>query len=290
MNKIDNLVNRYGTDTRFSLFVREAKSRLCQNKFTRLFVPTTQLSSSNWVFIIGSYNSGTTILKDILGMHPDISVTPKEGVTLTSYLSRPDDYGYFRLTHLSKEFRKDLQNETYNFEYDKIKKDWSRLLNPNAQYYLDKSITNSYRIKFLNKFSQNVKFVVVVRNPLSSIPSHQKKSYFIENNLKEKIDLETSTKEWLSINQSILQSLSKCNFHIVQYESLCKHPKQTIGAILDFVGVEDVFQYDSLSVAYKRSLINIIPAEPKALNTDQIDSILFATQEVYNQLLSLDGV
>src|SRR5688572_13607291 len=55
------------------------------------------LDSKKWVFILGCYNSGTTLLDQILSLHPEISGLKDEGVMLTDCLKRPEDFGWRRM-------------------------------------------------------------------------------------------------------------------------------------------------------------------------------------------------
>ena len=56
-------------------------------------------SPKQWVFLLGCYNSGTTILRDVLGAHPEVSTMPREGVKLTDLFPTPEHQGWFRMTH-----------------------------------------------------------------------------------------------------------------------------------------------------------------------------------------------
>ena len=55
------------------------------------------LAPDRWVFIIGCYNSGTTLLKDLLAEHPHIGVLAGEGVKFSDALPRPEDFGWQRM-------------------------------------------------------------------------------------------------------------------------------------------------------------------------------------------------
>ncbi len=54
----------------------------------------TEIENKKWVFIIGCYNSGTTLLNEILASHPKISGLPDEGVMLTDQLVKPEDFNW----------------------------------------------------------------------------------------------------------------------------------------------------------------------------------------------------
>ena len=55
------------------------------------------LAPDRWVFIIGCYNSGTTLLKGLLAEHPHIGILAGEGVKFSDALPRPEDFGWQRM-------------------------------------------------------------------------------------------------------------------------------------------------------------------------------------------------
>ena len=49
-----------------------------------------------WVFVVGCYNSGTTLLHDVPANHPDVAHLPREGQYCTDQLLVPKDAGLAR--------------------------------------------------------------------------------------------------------------------------------------------------------------------------------------------------
>src|SRR5690242_5444088 len=62
-----------------------------------LSVTGSPLRDHKWVFILGCYNSGTTLLDQILSGHPQFSGLNEEGVMLTDQLPRPEDFQWRRM-------------------------------------------------------------------------------------------------------------------------------------------------------------------------------------------------
>jgi len=58
-------------------------------RFFRTFVSVPR--GKSYLFVVGCYNSGTTLLADMLTQHPEISPLPTEGSALTDALPRPED-------------------------------------------------------------------------------------------------------------------------------------------------------------------------------------------------------
>ena len=55
------------------------------------------LAPDRWVFVVGCYNSGTTLLANLLEAHPAINGLAREGVELTDALRRPELAGWPRM-------------------------------------------------------------------------------------------------------------------------------------------------------------------------------------------------
>ena len=72
-------------------FLHKVTARLRHNKIWSEILSRTgkRLKNKNWIFITGCYNSGTTLLNQILSTHSRISGLPDEGVMLTDQLVRP---------------------------------------------------------------------------------------------------------------------------------------------------------------------------------------------------------
>lgn len=63
------------------------------------------LTPKKWVFIVGCYNSGTTLLNQILSCHPDILTLPDEGAFLTRRVPTPEGLICQEELHLAIRFK-----------------------------------------------------------------------------------------------------------------------------------------------------------------------------------------
>src|SRR5690554_6700863 len=77
----------------YELFVRAYRNDLLRFLLKPYF---EFLKPKGWIFVCGCYNSGTTIIKQVIGAHPDVAMTPIEGDCLTSYLSNFETGGWPR--------------------------------------------------------------------------------------------------------------------------------------------------------------------------------------------------
>lgn len=58
-----------------------------------------ELRPQRWIFVLGCYNSGTTLLATMLRQHPDIAGLPTEGASLSDALPYPERFGWPRMWH-----------------------------------------------------------------------------------------------------------------------------------------------------------------------------------------------
>ena len=116
-----------------------------------------------YVFIVGCYDSGTTLLDHILGCHEEISNLPTEGVVLTSQLSRPEDFGWPRLWYKCADCVR-LDEMDTELDVKRLKKEWGFWFDKKKPLFLEKSIANSARIRWLNKNFDQPYFISIIRN------------------------------------------------------------------------------------------------------------------------------
>ena len=185
-------------------------------------------SPEQWVFVVGCYNSGTTLLHDILASHPAIASLPREGQYCTDQLPIPADMGLARAWALKPElFRLDLQ-DTDQPDAGRIKRQWSCMMSPGeCTTYLEKSIPNAARIPWLDKNFENARFVGIVRN-----------GYAVSEGIMRKggKSVEQAAEQWAESNRIMLHDLNRvAQSHLLTYEELARNPADTIGSILEFL-------------------------------------------------------
>ena len=170
-----------------------------------------ELKDRNWVFILGCYNSGTTLLNQILAEHPEISGLPDEGVMLTSELYKPEDFGWRRMWSQCYE-QLITKQDTSNSTARKIKKHWSHFYE-NRPYLLEKSISNVCRIDFLNTKFRPGYFIHIVRNGYAVSEGIRRKAQIIPGNKYESLNhypVEICAKQWVD-SLSIFEDSSTYN-------------------------------------------------------------------------------
>jgi len=120
--------------------------------------------NKRWIFIVGCYNSGTTLLDRILRQHPAIAGLPREGQFLTEGLLTPKAAGVPRLWAQQEALFRFAPN-TKVAEAQQAQQDWLQQLDkPDTLYALEKSPTNTARTLWLQHHFDNAYFIYIVRN------------------------------------------------------------------------------------------------------------------------------
>ena len=275
-------------------FLHKVTSRL---RYKPIWMPILEASgqkikNKNWIFIVGCYNSGTTLLDQILASHPEISGLPDEGVMLTNQLVRPEDFGWRRMwSECFDEMKNSKRNRNKN-SY-RIQKHWSHFYDLERNYLVEKSISNITRIEFLNNnFKPNV-FIHIVRNGYAVAEGIRRKSEIMHGNPykeKEEYPIELCAKQWIrSIELFIETRKNLKNVIEISYEELSEHPSQTVNKILDWLGVrrfsEEYFTHKFEIHEKKEKIKNMNLSSFKRLSDNDYEKINRVAQiylEKYN--------
>lgn len=116
-----------------------------------------------WAFIVGCYNSGTTLLSELLSRHGDISCLPTEGHFITDQFVKDYEVGLPRNWAGREElFRLTEQDE--GPDAVRVKKEWGMRLDLSKQVLVEKSPPNVVRTRWLNRHFSPAYFIAIVRN------------------------------------------------------------------------------------------------------------------------------
>jgi len=195
-----------------------------------------------WVFLVGCFNSGTTILQKILGSHPEISGLPREGVRFTELLSNLEENGHHMLW--DENFHDYIEPEIAdNLALQKIKKDWSIFWKSDSSVFLDKSIANTARIEWLNRVFPNAYFIGIYRNGYCVTEGLRRRAkppeWYKQQNNSETYSYQTIANQWLVANQLIQDKFkSMPNSLSIRFEDLVANPFEAINSCLEFLELE----------------------------------------------------
>jgi len=196
-----------------------------------------------WIFLVGCYNSGTTILREILGAHPAISCLPKEGVRFTSHLPQPEDLGWTRMWFMCQEYMKIPLSHDARIAGE-IVKDWAPWWDRKADFFLEKSITNVTRMDWLDRhFSPSI-FIGITRNGYcvsEGIRRRAKPEKDIAALYPEGYSIDLAAEQWVLANKLLTENIGKVeNFMLVRYEDFIDRPVENLKKIWKAIGVEEI--------------------------------------------------
>lgn len=222
------------------LHPRLQKSSLIQRGLIPLgFEPKPE----RWIFIIGCYNSGTTLLNEILASHPYIEGLPHEGVVLTDALPRPEEEGWTRMWHRCYDQMRIRPREGPE-RAQRIKSQWSLYYSCEADNLLEKSIANAARIPYLQKYFRPAYFIYIVRD-----------GYAVAEGIRRKADpgrwnnpkyqggypIDLCARQWRRSDEVVSAARSRAErFLHLQYEELTENPAQVVGQITEFLGLSSL--------------------------------------------------
>jgi len=239
--KAKDLVHPYKT-------IQLAKSRLL-TKPTRSLLLTSFLrrfvqpcKPEKWVFIMGCYNSGTTLLERMLVTHPAISALD-EGVFKTDQLITPEELGWPRMwCQVVDQVR--LTASDKDVDVEKLRRDWAVFFDRRRSIFLEKSIVNSARMPWLQANFKNSYFIFIVRNGYAVAEGIRRKTaagkWLIPTQFGGSYPIELCAKQWV-VNNEIVEcdSVGIENFRTIRYEEICKAPRKSVEELWEFIGLQE---------------------------------------------------
>lgn len=236
-------------------FLHKVTARLKYNRLWAEFLYHTgyNIKNKNWIFIAGCYNSGTTLLDQILASHPQISGLPDEGVMLTDQLVRPEDFNWRRMwCECEKEMENSKRNKKKNAK--RIKRHWSHFYDSDSKFLLEKSISNITRLKFFSENFQPAYFIHIVRNGYAVAEGIKRKADVMQENTfstQKEYPIELCAKQWVRSLEIFEENKKYLNKYIeIKYEDLSERPSETINKILDWLNLEK-FPNDHFSTKFE---------------------------------------
>jgi len=258
--------------TRFKPILRECLGRL--NREIRIAL-TPVPKNKKWVFLVGCYNSGTTLLSELLGQHPEISALPTEGHFITDQFVKDYDIGLPRMWVEREDLFCLNENDT-GPDPIRIKKEWGMRLDLNKPVLLEKSPPNSAKTRWLQKNFENTYFIGIVRNGYAVAEGISRKAD--PKHLINSWPVEKSAFQWARSNEILRQDSKHLErFLWVNYEDLAENTVGTLTQITDFIGIDPFKQFSSdqqWSIHEREEKIrNMNPESIAKLSPEQISTI-----------------
>jgi len=218
--------------TRFKPLIRDCLGSL--NREVRIAL-TPVPRNKTWLFLVGCYNSGTTLLAELLGQHPDIAALPTEGHFITDQFIKDYDVGLPRMW-VEREDLFRLTEQDEGPDVIRLKKEWAMRLDCSRPVLLEKSPPNSAKVRWLQKHFENAHFVGIVRNGYAVAEGISRKAE--PHHLEQGWPIAMSARQWARSNQLLKADADALDhFMWVRYEDLTADSGKVLNAICDFVGV-----------------------------------------------------
>ena len=258
--------------TRFRSVVRESLG----NIFREVKVAVTPVPlSQKWLFLVGCYNSGTTLLSSLLACHPDISALPTEGHFITDQFPKDYDLGLPRMWSAREELFR-LTEDDDGPDPVRVKKEWGMRLDLSKSVLLEKSPPNTIRTRWLNRHFSPAYFVAIVRNGYAVAEGISRKAD--PKHLRDGWPIEQCAYQWLRSIEVLEEDSSLLqNFMWVKYEDLAHDPLRIINKIAAFVQLKSLDEFDvqkNYAIHERKEPIRNLNAESICrLTPDQINII-----------------
>jgi len=203
------------------------------------------LKPDRWIFVIGCYNSGTTLLASILRKHPEMAGLPNEGAFLTDLLPYPEQKGWPRMWYKCLDHvRVDAGIKDGESKASRIKRQWSFWYPKNARNLVEKTISNAARLPYLNRHFAPAYFIYIIRDGYAVAKGIQRKANLDRWDNPEhykKYPIDMCAEQW-KVTDDIVKNDSPHveRFLTVSYESLTEEPRKTMDKITEFLGLAPI--------------------------------------------------
>jgi hypothetical protein len=258
--------------TRFKPILKECLGSLHREVKVAL---TPVPKNKTWLFLVGCYNSGTTLLAEILGQHRSISALPTEGHFITDQFVKDFDIGLPRMW-VEREDLFRLNENDEGPDVIRIKKEWAMRLDCSKPVLLEKSPPNSAKVRWIQKHFENAHFVGIIRNGYAVAEGISRKGD--PRHIDSGWPIDMSARQWARSNELLLEdSKALKKFMWISYEELTEDTGRVLNDICRFVGVAefDDFKSDqSLSIHERNEQVRNMNVESiEKLTPEQIQSI-----------------
>ena len=184
-----------------------------------------------WVFIVGCYNSGTTLLHDLLATHAQVGSMKWEGQFYTDQLPLPKDLGLPRLWALAPELFRLNEVDGKHIDVQRLKRQWGAQFNDHRRPVLiEKSPTNAGRTRWLQQHFENAHFIGLIRNGYAVAEGIRRKAHH---------PLERAARQWRVSNEIMLADFAHLqNRILVRYEELVEQQAVQLARVAQFLGLD----------------------------------------------------
>ncbi|TCS40298.1 sulfotransferase family protein [Reinekea marinisedimentorum] len=248
-------------------FNRELKTQLTR-------VP----DNKKWIFVVGCYNSGTTLLAEVLGRHPDISAIPTEGHFIQDQFVKDYEIGLPRMW-VNREDLFRMDESSIGPDVNRLKKQWAMRLDKRREYFLEKSPPNSAKIKWLEKNFKNSYFIGITRNGYAVAQGIKRKAE--PHHRREGWTIEEAAYQWQRSSELLVEESAQLNRYLgISYEEFTENTDDTIRKLLNFLDLPS----DNLDFLNQKFQIHEKDETIKNMNADSISNLTNEDIEKINNI------
>ena len=259
---------------------RDMKTSAYGKEWVRRIVSTVYSRNltqpEKWLFLVGCYNSGTTIIQNLISQHPDVASMPREGAIFTNILQQPEDLGWSKMWLKCPDYMQ-MGNMVEPQKKEKIWQDWLPWWSRSASVFMEHSATNVTRMEWLNKNFPNAYFIGITRDGYCVSEDIKREARPALRNQKflgsKNYDLSLTAQQWVLANQQLLEGKNKVQRYMqIQYEEIIKHPDVVLDRIFSFLGLKPIdlmFSNNQLLISGKNFDIKNMNSESLANMSDQ---------------------
>jgi len=254
INRLKKIATRHGLPVYlgvpYEVFIRLYAFSIFRS-LVRVFISPKQPMRVD--FVIGSYNSGTTIIKDAIAAHPSICSAPIEGDQLSGVISNNECGIAPRAMMVNVcEVVKDRRDNSVDTE--KLISDLRPWL-VKGKIFLEKSISNTIRINKLRSAFPGSKYICVTRSVDGVVKGIKKRSkpagvlrqILAQDAYPDSILL----KQWRMFYSLVIKDYQDSDVHFVSYEKFLESPVEELQKIFEFMGL------DEIDLAYSDDLLSV---------------------------------
>ena len=218
--------------------------RIIMNKSVQVLLSNFgyEIAPKRWIFIIGCYNSGTTILASILNRHPSIGGLWTEGAFLTDSLPYPEQFGWPRMWSQCIEKVSIPAEPREERRAKRIKRHWSLWFPKQTPNLVEKTVSNAARMPFLQEFFKPAYFIYIVRNGYAASAGIKQKANLKrwKNGAYQDYPIELCAEQWLRTDEIVQKDSQQIeNFLQISYEDFTENLSPTMNGITDFLGIDE---------------------------------------------------
>jgi len=194
-----------------------------------------------WVFIVGCYNSGTTLLADVMGQHPAISALPVEGVRLSDVWPLPETHAWNRMWMKCVDAMRLEPGPGMAALAERVKRQWWASF-ARRPLLLEKSIANSPRMPFIQTYFEPAYFIYIVRNGYAvseGLRRGARPRHWGRDDYGDRYPIALCAEQW-AVTDRVISADAPGIEHLtrISYEDLTADPRRVLDDVTDFLGIE----------------------------------------------------